>query len=376
PGAVTDRSPPLVVPPRPGSKMFVFKETEHPDGGAPRTFAFTDVDILPRGYDELAKAKLHAAVTIPLEMFNGRIVDTDVEGVDLSKYAHITATLESPFTAKAIGLVRGGWLPSALAATREHAVVLPDRNIVSEIAGRFENGRKTGREPDFLDLFASEPVRINPLLFAMEGNSRTLPDPASAQAQLEEAVAKIGSALPKAELMIGPMSLTGLLGLIEDTGPGLARKQVFLRGMAPTLAAPVARAQIDRRWSEVLAAADANAVPRSSLVVLAVLSTLVNPGKCAAKKLLKFHAGYGDTDAYNALCDLRSLDILLHCLAFYPDHDTQLCTADRNLALFWTGLQATNIARDGQGIRYTMTPHEALLPGAYGERWAEAVNRS
>jgi hypothetical protein len=373
---MTERSMPPVAAPRPGGKMFVFKETEHPDGGKPRTIAFTDVEIRPRGYDELAAAKLHAAVTIPLEMFNGRIVYTDVEGVDLSKYAHISATLESPFTAKAIGLVRGGWLPSALAATREHAVVLPDRNIVSEIAGRFENGKKTGREPDFLDLFADEPVRINPLLYAMEGNCRTLPDPAAAQAQLEEVVAQIGSALPKAELMVGPMSLTGLLGLIEDTRPGLARKQAFLRTVAPALAAPVARARIDRRWSDVLAAAEANGVPRASLVVLAALSTLVNPGRSAARKLLKFHAAYNDADAYNALCDLRSLDVLLYCLAFFPEHDTQLCTADRNLALFWTGIQATNIVRDGQGVSYTMTPHEALLPGDYGERWAEAVDGS
>ncbi|QIG80384.1 hypothetical protein [Stakelama tenebrarum] len=92
--------------------------------------------------DLLAAAKLHAGITIPLEMFNGRVVDTDVEGVDTRKYAHITATLESPFTAKAIGLVRGGWLPSALAATRETAVILPDRNIITEISGRFDEGRR------------------------------------------------------------------------------------------------------------------------------------------------------------------------------------------------------------------------------------------
>jgi hypothetical protein len=144
--------------------------------------------------------------------------------------------------------------------------------------------------------------------------------------------------------------------------------------VAPALAAPVARADIDRRWREVLDAADACGVPRASLVVLAVLSALVNPGKCAAKKLLKFHTGYSDGDAYNALCDLRSLDLLLYCLAFFPEHDTQLCTADRNLALFWTGVDATNIARDGNGISFTMTPHEALLPGSYGVRWAEAAD--
>lgn len=255
-------------------------------------------------------------------------------------------------------------------------MILPDRNIISEIAGRFENGKKNGRTPDFLDLFEDEPVHVNPLLYAIEGNCRTLPDPTMARIQLEEVVAKLGRALPKAVLMIGPQSLTGLLGLIEDTRPGLARMQAFLRKVAPALAAPVARVNIERRWREVLDAADACGVSFASLVVLATLSTLVNPGKCAAKKLLKFHAGYSDADAYNALCDLRSLDLLIHCLAFFPEHDTQLCTADRNLALFWTGVDVTNISRNGHGISFTMTPHEALLPGSYGERWADAINNA
>ena len=164
---MTESAQQLVQPPRPGGRMFVYKEQERPGGGPLRTLAFTDVDIRPRTYEELATAKLHAGITIPLEMYNGRIVDTDVEGIDTSKYAHITATLVSPFTAKAIGLVRGGWLPSALAATRETAVILPDRNIITEIAGRFDGGKKVGRDPDFLDLFEDDPVRINPMLFAM-----------------------------------------------------------------------------------------------------------------------------------------------------------------------------------------------------------------
>lgn len=356
--------------------MFVYKEQERPGGGPLRTLAFTNVDIKPRCYEELAAAKLHAGITIPLEMYNGQIIETNVENVDTSKYAHITATLVSPFTAKAIGLVRGGWLPSALAATRETAVILPDRNIISEIAGRFDGGKKVGRTPDFLDLFKDDPVRINPMLFAMKGNGRALPSRETAQVQLEEAVAKLRKALPVATLMVGPGSLPGLLGLIEDVRPGMVRKQAFLRHIAPTLAPPVALRDVDRRWHEVLAAAKDFGVVEASLVVLAVLSVLVNPGRSAAKSLLKFHAGYSDGDAYNALCDLQSLDLLLYCLAFFPEMHTQLCTADRNLALFWVGAAATDIAREDDGIRFTMTPHDAVLPEGYAERWAAEVNAS
>lgn len=362
-----------VQPPRPGGRMFVYKEQERPGGGPLRTIAFTDVDIRPRTYEELASAKLHAGITIPLEMYNGRIVETDVEGIDTSKYAHITTTLVSPFTAKAIGLVRGGWLPSALAATRETAVILPDRNIITEISGRFDGGKRVGRDPDFLDLFEDDPIRINPMLFAMEGNGRTLPTPEAARGQLEEAVAKLRQALPAATLMVGPGSIDGLLGVIEDVRPGMARKQAFLRHVAPILAAPVARRDVDRRWQEVLTAAKDFGVEQASLVVLAVLSTIVNTARCAAKSLLKFHVTYSDADAYNALSDLQALDLLLYCLACFPEMHTQLCTADRNLALFWVGANASDIARQGDGIRFTMTPHDAVLPEPYAKRWAAEV---
>ena len=184
-------SPPSVIVPQPGNFAFLFKETENPDGGAPRTLSFSNVQIRPCAYEQLAQARLHENVTIPLDMINGTLLDTDVEGVDPSAYVNVKAVLESPFTAQAIGLVRGGWLPSPLAATRRNAVILPDRNIVTEIIGRFRDGQLSGRKRDFLDLFHDAPVRINPMLFALEGNGRAIPDAALAQAQLAEATAKL-----------------------------------------------------------------------------------------------------------------------------------------------------------------------------------------
>ncbi len=362
-----------VIAPPPGGRVFVFKEDERPGGGPLRTIAFTDVNIKPRTYEELAAAKLHQGITIPLEMYNGRIVDTDVEGVDTSKIAHITATLVSPFTAKAIGLVPGGWLPSALAATKETSVILLDRNIITEIAGRFRGGKKVGRAPDFLDLFENHPVRVNPMLFALEGNQRAFPDLDLVRSQLEEVTAKLTEALPSATLMVGPGSIDGVLGLIEDVRPSFERKQAFLRQVAPMLKTQVAQRDIDRRWDELLAVAKACGAEQASFVVLAALSTLVNPGRSAARSLLKFSSSYDDADAYNALSDLQALELLLYSFVYVPDAITQLCTADRNLALFWVGANVTDVVRVGDGIRFTMAPHEAILPEPYAQRWATGL---
>jgi len=361
----------IVEPPAPGGTLFVFREQERPGGGPPRTIAFTDVDIVPRSYEELAAARLHEPITIPLQMFNGRIVETDVEGVDTSRYAHVTTTLISPFTARAIGLVRGGWLPSGLAATRDTTLLMPDRNIVTAIAGR---SRGKSRARDFLDLFRDRPVQVSPLLYALEGNGRALPTPHEARQQLAEAIAKLGEALPQARLMVGPESAIGLLGLIEDSRATMAAKQKFLIRLAPALAAPVSRRDRDTRWNDVLVAAADCGVAPDSLVVLAALSVVVHPGACAPRRLLKLHAGYDEADAYNALSDIRSLELLLYSLALQPGLDTQLCTADRALALFWVGLNATEIEAADDGIRWTLQPHDAILPEPFAARWAAEVN--
>jgi hypothetical protein len=208
------------------------------------------------------------------------------------------------------------------------------------------------------------------MLFVLEGNSQSEPGSEAAAAQLQEAVEKLREALPKAELMVGPQSLDGVLGILGDTRAGMARRQDFLMRVVPGLASPVARRNIPGRWQEILTAADECSLDRSTLVVLAALSALVAPqGASPAMGLLKPKREYGAADAYNALCDLRSLELLVCSLAFFPEERTQLCTADKNLALFWCGLQLSDIERGAQGATFKVHPHLALIPEEIEDLW-------
>lgn len=120
-------------------------------------------------------ARPNTGLNVALEMINGRILETDVADLDATGFAHFKMILETNFTADTIALVRGGWLPSALAATRANAMVLLDRNIVTKIVSRFDNGRAKRRTADFIDLYEGLPVRLNPILYALEGNTRSVP---------------------------------------------------------------------------------------------------------------------------------------------------------------------------------------------------------
>src|SRR5207248_5014425 len=248
-------------------------------------------------------------------------------------------TFESQFTSRAIGLVKGGWLPPTLAAS-DKTTILIDQNIVTQICGRFDSGKAVGAEPDFLDLFADRPVRINPVLAAMEGNKRAIPTPDQLREKLDEIVSKLRAALPSARLVAGSGGLVGALGLIEELRSGMEKKQQFLMRVAPSLAAPVSKKNMPARRDEVVAMADSCGVPRGSLVVLAALSAVfVANGASPAKTLVNFKPGYHEEDAYNGLADLRSLEMLIHIFGLFPNMPAMLCTADRDLALFWTGIR-------------------------------------
>lgn len=357
-----------------GDWVMKFAELEGQAGEPPRSITFVGIEFKPLDYRQLAEARLHQPVTVPLDWHNARLVETDVPGIDIDGIAKGNATLESLFSSTTVSLQRGGWLPSGLAVTRRGVTVLPDRNVVAQIKARYDGGAVVAADRDFLDMLADLEVRINPLLFAMEGNGRGIPTPSIVEAQLQEAVQLIRKALPKTELVIGDDNLKGALGLIEDTRPGLERKQAFLLDIAPSLDPPTSRRMLDARWQEILDAADRNSVPRTTLVVLAALSAAAVPNSGSpAKKVLKFRPGYAAGDAYNALADLRSLELLIHLYTLFPEERPALFTADKALALFWTGIQVHGFRRESDGLTFDLAPVEALLPGDTITWWQEAI---
>jgi hypothetical protein len=352
----------------------VLKYQERNEDGTPgREIVFTDIAFSPLGYAALRDAKLHQRMEIPL-IGRGAVLGTNVIGIEAGQNAKFEATLESTFTSRTIGLVKDGWLPSALAAVND-TVVLPDRCVVAQLNARLKNGvTKPEVGKDFIDLFADNAIRINPMLFVLEGDDGENPTPETIGKQLEEAVSKLRSALPKAELVAADArGVEGILGLIRDTQDGIARKQDFLIRLNPKLKSPVSRNNARSYWDEVLAVADDCGIPRASLVVLAALSTVVMPqGGNPAKSLLKFGEAYARKDAYNGLADIRALEILMYLFALFPDQRAMLCTADKDMALFWVGLHASNFAFSHGRMTCDLAPAD-LLPSVANEQWEKLL---
>lgn len=354
--------------PVPNRRVMVYRESAA-DGRDGREVQFADIRFEPLCYEILANAKVDQPVVIPL-VGRGTIIGGDVEANDIGRVGSFRAELQSRYSSKSIGLVKGGWLPSAI-ALEDDSIVLPDRCVVAELDRRLLGGvAKNGTQGDFIDLFADSAVRINPALFALEGHNKEHPTAESAQRSLDEAVRKLRSALPNATLVAADANgLRGILGLIEDTREGMSRKQDFLVRLNPTLQAPVGKRRVQTVCDEIVATAKACGLPVRSLLVLAALSAALVPnGKSPAKGVLKFKSVYGRHEAYNALADLRSLEILMHIFAIWPDQPVMLCTADKDLALFWVGLLASKFEHRPGSISFDINP-VALMPRISTEQW-------
>ena len=372
-GVVSDKSTPN---PANAGLIMKFVELDGQDGQPPRSVSVGGLELEPLNYDELAGAQLHKPLSVPLNWRFARILETNIEGVEINGLARGNAVLDSTHSSMVISLQRGGWLPSGLALANAGVTVVPDRNVISQIKGRFEEGSVIGAGQDFLDLLAGQEVRLNPLLYAIEGNDRSIPDRPIVEAQLTEVMAFLRKALPTAELVVGSDSLRGALGLIDDTRAGFERKRNFLLHLAPFLTAPTSRRLFDKRWTDVMDAADRYGVARYSLIVLAALSAVAVPNSGSpAKRMLKFREGYSEQDAYNALADVRSLEILIHLLALFPKEHPAIFTADRALALFWTGIRAHNFRRETRSVSCDLAPVEQLFPGDTINLWESDCRR-
>src|SRR5262245_18808311 len=92
-----------------GLPMFQYRELAEDGSTTGRTISFA-ANVQPLGYAELVRAKLNEKVTIPLRWENSTLIDTNIEDLDKGKSYSANAKLESEFTSRAIGLVKGGWL--------------------------------------------------------------------------------------------------------------------------------------------------------------------------------------------------------------------------------------------------------------------------
>ncbi len=170
--------------------------------------------------------------TFPIEIKDAQVLESTLPLESHQNRININGKYKSSYSCRTIGLVKDGWLPAGLYLSND-TIILPDRCTMTELA-RFT---KIENQPtkDFLDLFADREIRINPSLFALEGNLKRIPTPDDIRQQLCEAYEKVKQALPRARLVPEEtQALEGIVGIIEESRTTFIKEREFLMDFAPT----------------------------------------------------------------------------------------------------------------------------------------------
>jgi hypothetical protein len=262
-------------------------------------------------------------------------------------------------------LVDGGWLPPPFVIPPNFLV---DRNVVASLAKiRQGNSRPDLTRSDWWFQFFNEfSALINPAQYAFEGNNQSSPSLEEFRRAFDEASVEISTRLPGARLVkYGPAQFRAAYALINDFANRQQRETDFLIKTAPVVSQRLADSQLKKAQAEILKTAEASSLKMRSLVVLAILSCLYEridgSGFMAARKIIKPRTTYTRQNAYNALSDLRALEIFVSGLGFQRG-PFALCTCDRAIAAFWCGLNAHDHRWENEQFSFTMGLTEDLFP--------------
>lgn len=350
-----------------GGSVMRYVEQDPPN----RVLDFTRFRVQPMDAEAFKRATPGEAFEADLLVTGRCQMDTG----EILENVRATASFSSTRSSDTVSLVLGGWLPPTLDAGDDRVCIL-DKCAVARILTRFDSTRGPSRRergPDFLDFFEGSPVRLNLILSALEGYDRRVPNRDEIRHNLMKEVTEIRAALPKARIVPDLASaISAAEGLAKDRARVFARQRHFLLTVGPLLRSDVGARRREMVVSKIIAAAaNAGIDPRHPLFI-ATLGCAYPKSRPLCRDVVKFKEDFNEKDAYNAVCDIGNLAILIGLQAIFPSEQMAFYTADRGLAGFWLGLRVANPRLKGRdGYDAQMSPTSDVLDDDAWDRWAE-----
>ncbi|MCC6653001.1 MAG: hypothetical protein IT348_17740 [Candidatus Eisenbacteria bacterium] len=317
---------------------------------------FESLTARPLGLDQLANAGPERSNTFDVDLLaeSGLVNGARVRGCSLRMRPFVSAEPVTVF-----GLVAGGWLPISLAAPPRYLI---DRSMV----GMFRRlAAGTGRRDApanqwWLGRFPVPDPWINALPCALEGDQRTTPSFDAFVRSLRAAELDVRRVLPAArQPMFGPDTLPELYRVIAELSHRIPAETNFLLQAEPLIREPRGTRERPQVQRQILTLAAQCNLRHGSLALAAVISSLYDTGAPASGRgIIKPRAGYDSGDAYNALSDLRMLE-LAAVAGIWGTSSKQLIdphillTRDRAVAEMWCTLRPRCVRCDESGAQIT-----------------------
>jgi len=296
-------------------------------------------EFVPLDYEELAKIPILKGKDISFRI----VAKSDKHSInDEGSTVNTTLTfnVNFPHQVSIFALVEGGWLPPPFVMSK---LFMMDRNVVS-VLKQLNNGssRKDHIATEWwTNLLSDKDVLINPVFYALEGCNKKAPTYSEFVRSFDEAVVEIQSALPGVSVInYQGIHYKAAYTVIEELSEKLSKEADFLLDVVPLVKNRVHAKNLDQIKNVIISKAKDRGVVQS-LAFLAALSCLYESDQeytyPVARKIIKPKNAYSEGDAYNALNDLRILQLATSVRGAINEKFS-VCTQDVALALFWCGL--------------------------------------
>jgi hypothetical protein len=287
------------------------------------------------------------------------------------KVSHtISSTINFRNPTSIYALVEGGWLPLPFVQPPNF---LFDRNVISTLAKIVDGSIRQDvyHTNWWLSFLNNSAIIINPILYAWEGDSRKIPTYPEFCDHFYKGSKLISAVLPKANInKFQDEHFKAAYTTVLDLSK-LQKKEVkFLLHAVPLIINRAPTSKLKQYWQNLANKARELRLNNRSLAVIVAYSCLFErqdgSGCLVGRRILKPRKGYTEQDAYNALSDLRALELFI-CSCGLEQKPMSLCTCDRAITAFWCLINPHSIMYENGKFTYSVTFSEDLFPRLHSE---------
>ena len=292
--------------------------------------------------------------------------DLKINGETIEKDSTITIPTKFKHEMSIYSIVVNGWLPISF---RNSNWIVPDRNLVSSIIQIKSNNlnNKNKSIEWWFDFIKKSDIKINPILYAFEGNKRRVPSYDEFCKSFDKAVTKISSYFTKEKIVNYDSDKYYQAGysVLEEITKNQLNEIYFLIEAIPLISEHCPNNQLNKIQDDIDKIAIKYGIIGKSFLYLVVISCLYerNDDKYfkAARKILKPKQKYDETNAYNTIFDVNILNIFIQSWSIFKQPHP-ICTCDLGLVAFWSGLNPIKVSSVNKKINVKFTFNECLFP--------------
>ena len=297
---------------------------------------------------------------------SGALIDKSKDAIFIEKNKNIVASMSIAFhnKPKIYCLVPNGWLPPVFIST---AIFIVDRNVVSILSKNSNTTKHLDYKSTSWWLSMCEKLTFNPIFYAMEGNNKKTPTYEDFIKEFIKSSKIIKNKLPLSSIInYSSIHYESAYNLVKDLTERTNKEISFLVKVSPLITNRSSDVTLNTTRNKILSTADSLELSRQSLVLVTVLSCLYEnkdgSGLLIGRDIIKPKKNYTEEDAYNAISDLRAIELFAASLCLNSDRNTSLMTCDKALASLWCGLNFDNFGFKDKAPKFDFTLSEDLFP--------------